>query len=264
MTQTEHLQKVILLIAKDIDKLCRKNGIKYYLLGGSCIGAIRHHGFIPWDDDLDIIMDRQNYNRFIEVCREKLDKDKYVLQIGLQDWPLYFTKIRLKNTTLHEPEDGYASDDMHGIYLDVFAMDNVPENNITARIQYFLAKYHLCYQLGKRTYKDTTLKKKMMIALSAPLGIKPIRTAVLRFIERFNRSSTSRQAFYYGRTRFRNAIVKKSIFGEPKYVDFEDTQLPVPEHYHEYLTQMFGDYMKLPPMEQRKGLHLISVDFGEY
>lgn len=264
MTQIEHLQSVILMIAKDIDKLCRENNIQYYLLGGSCIGAIRHKGFIPWDDDLDIIMDRHNYNRFIEVCRVQLDTNKYYLQIGLQDWPLYFSKIRLNGTTLHEPEDDYAEEDKRGIYLDVFVMDNVPDNNILARIQYCLAKYHLCYQLGKRGYKSASIKNKIMIMLSLPLKSKYIRNLVLSFIEKFNKIETNRQAFFYGRTRFRNAIVDKYLYGKPFYVDFEDTKLPVPEHYHEYLTQMFGDYMTLPPLEERKGLHLLSVDFGEY
>ena len=77
-----HLQLVILSIAKDIDRLCRENGITYYLVGGSAIGAIRHQGFIPWDDDLDIIMDAKNYERFISTCRQKLDKEKYLFQEG--------------------------------------------------------------------------------------------------------------------------------------------------------------------------------------
>lgn len=264
MTQTEHLQKVILVIAKDIDRLCRENDIEYYLLGGSCIGAIRHHGFIPWDDDLDIIMTRGNYNKFIEIARTKLDKNKYYLQEGLKDWPLEFSKIRLKGTILHEPEDEYATDEMHGIYLDVFCMENVPDSNFLARLQYVLYKYYLCYQLGMRKYSHTTLKKKAMIALSLPLRMKAIRKPVLDFIYRFNNKKTGRLGFYCGRTRFRNAITSRRIFGTPKYVPFEDTMLPVPEYYHEYLTQMFGDYMKLPPVEQRVGLHLISVDFGKY
>ena len=264
MTELEHLQSVILSIAKDIDSICRKNSIEYYLLGGSCIGAIRHHGFIPWDDDLDIIMTKENYKKFLKVCREQLDLSKYIVQEGLKDWPLYFTKIRLKGTYLHEPEDDYATEDMHGIYVDVFCLDNVPDNNFLARIQYFLAKYYLCYQLGQRKYNKTSLKKKCMILLSAPMKIQFFRKSVINFIERFNSQDTQRVGFYYGRTRFKTSITPRHIYGKPKYVEFEDTQLPVPEHYHEYLTQMFGDYMQLPPVNQRQGLHLLSVDFGKY
>lgn len=262
--QTRHLQSVILMIVKDIDKLCQENGIEYYLLGGSCIGAIRHKGFIPWDDDLDIIMDRKNYNKFIEVCGKRLDSNKYSLQVGLKDWPLYYSKLRLNGTYLHEYEDDYANDNQHGIFVDVFAMDNVSDNSFVSKLQYFFAKCFLAYQLGERGYKSASTKSKLLIALSSPLKIKLIRNSVVRFIERYNEKETKRQAFFYGRTRLKNAITDKSIYGKPTYVDFEDTKLPVPEHYHEYLTQMFGDYMKLPPEDQRKGLHLISVDFGKY
>lgn len=264
MTELRHLQNVILGIAKDIDNLCRVNSIQYYLLGGSCIGAIRHKGFIPWDDDLDIIMTRENYERFIEVCKVQLDADKYIFQEGIKDWPLNFSKVRLKGTILHEPEDDYATDEIHGIYVDVFCMENVPDNNIGAYIQYALAKYWLCFQLSCRGYRHTTFKKKLMIALSFPLKFKPIRNFVINLTMRYNNKETSRYGFFYGRTHFKTAITPKDIYGTPLYVDFEDTKLPVPEHYHEYLTQMFGNYMQLPPKDQQKGLHLISVDFGKY
>lgn len=265
MTDLEHLQFIILSIIKDIDTLCRKNEIEYYLLGGSCIGAIRHKGFIPWDDDLDIIMTRKNYEKFINVCRTQLDSSKYLLQEGLTDWPLNFTKIRLKGTVLHELEDDYTtSDDKRGIYVDVFYLENVADNAVAAIIQYVFAKYYLCYQLAGRGYKNATLYKKLMMVLSVPMRLGLIRKFVIRQATRYNKKQTSRYGFFYGRTRFRTAITPKYIYGTPKYVQFEDTQLPVPEYYHEYLTQMFGDYMQLPPENQRKGLHLISVDFGEY
>lgn len=263
MTELQHLQKVILSIIKYIDKLCRDNGIEYYLLGGSCIGAIRHKGFIPWDDDLDIIMDRINYDKFIKICREQLD-DNYILQEGLKDWPLAFSKIRLKGTYLHEPEDEYAGTDMHGIYVDVFCMENVSNNNILAWVQYIFAKYYLCYQLSCRKYRNTTLKKKIMILLSAPLKLKIVRKFVVNYINKFNNRQTDRLGFFYSNTRLKNSIVKKDIYGRPLYVVFEDTQLPVPEKFHEYLTQMFGNYMQLPPESQQKGHHLLSVDFGQY
>lgn len=264
MTELEHLQSVILMIAKDIDKLCRENGIEYYLLGGSCIGAVRHHGFIPWDDDLDIIMTRKNYDRFIKVCRTKLDNNKYSLQIGGEDWPLNFSKIRLRGTKLHEPEDEYANDEQHGIYVDVFFVDNASDGAISSRIQYILAKYDLCYRLGERRYRSTTMKKKLMIALAAPMKIKAVRNLVRKYINAWSEKDTKRFGFYYGITRWRNVMISKDIYGKPVYVDFEDTKLPVPEHWHEYLTVMFGDYMKLPPVEQRVSHHLLSVDFGKY
>lgn len=264
MNELQHLQHIILGIAKYIDTICRNHNIQYYLMGGSCIGAVRHQGFIPWDDDMDIIMSRENYERFIDVCRTQLDTDKYYLQEGLKDWPMAFSKIRLKGTHLHELEDDYADKEKNGIYVDVFCMDNVPGNKFAARIQYFFAKYYLCYQLSCRGYKNASQKKKLMIALSFPMRISLVRNFVIRQTIKYNKRDTACYGFFYGRTNSRTAIIRKYVYGSPTYMKFEDTELPVPEHYHEYLTQMFGDYMKLPPVEQQKGLHMISVDFGEY
>lgn len=264
MTQLEHLQKVILSIAKDVDELCKKNGIEYYLVGGSAIGAIRHKGFIPWDDDWDIIMNNANYERFLQVCKEQLDTEKYYLQEGLKDWPLYFSKIKLKGTTMEEPEWFAENEHMKGIYVDVFKMDNVSSNPLVARWQYFCGKYYLCYQLSQRAYSSASFRKRLMIALSSPCKIPFIRKFVKHQVEKYNKKETGCFGFFYGRTRFRSAVVKKEVFGTPIRVPFEDTHLPVAEHYHEYLTQVFGDYMKLPPVEQRVGLHLLSVNFGKY
>ena len=263
MTQLEQLQQVILHIAKDVDKLCRKNGIKYYLLGGSAIGAIRHKGFIPWDDDFDIIMDAENYDRFIEVCRTQLDNNKYYFQEGIKDWPLPFSKVKLKGTHLKEVE-GNDDSETDGIYIDIFKMDNVANNPLIARWQYFCGKLFLAYQLSIRTYKSASFKKQVLMLLSSPLKIRSIRQWIFNQTIKYNKKKTDYYGFFFGRTRYHNSVVKKELYGEPLYVPFEDTEFLIAERYHEYLTQMFGNYMQLPPEEQRKGLHLISVDFGKY
>lgn len=267
MTELRHLQLVILDIMKDIDTLCKEYGIEYYLLGGSAIGAIRHKGFIPWDDDLDIVMDSKNYNKFIAVCKAGgLDQSKYSLRVGFEDWPLSFSKVHLKGTKFEEIE-GFSDamlKGLDGIFVDIFRLDNVSSNKMMARWQYLCGKYFLCYQLLERSYKSASFKKKIMMYLSYPLKMSFLRTFVRNQVERYNNQETEYVGLFYGRTRYKNTITKRSVFGKPTYVPFEDTQLCVAEHYHEYLTQMFGDYMKLPPKDQQKGLHLISVDFGNY
>jgi len=266
MTDLKHLQQVILMIMKDIDVICVRNDIKYYLLGGSAIGAIRHKGFIPWDDDLDIIMDNDNYNKFLSICKKELDTSKYYLQEGLKDWSMYFSKIRLKGTKLKE-EVTYTDDpNMQGIFVDVFKMDNVSSNSVIAKWQYFCAKTYLCYQLSTRGDKEQSLglKKRIMIFLSFPLKIRFVREWFKSQVERYNGKDTDYYGFFYGRTNLKTAIIRKDYFGEPQRVPFEDTSFCVAEHYHEYLTQVFGDYMTPPPVEQQVGLHLVDVDFGNY
>ena len=263
ITQTRHLQLVILGIMKGIDALCRKNDITYYLLGGSAIGAVRHQGFIPWDDDLDIVMSPDNYERFIKVCRTQLDTTKYYFQEGFKDWPLGFSKIRLKGTAVKENGGFSCGDDKDGIYVDVFKMENSPRGRFAQWMQYIAAKYYLCYQLAERGYDGASTKQRIMIALSFPLRWAALRRRLKAYIEGFKDDSMFFGSFYF-RTRIKTAFTAKSVFGQPKLHQFEDTMLPIPEHVDEYLTQMFGDYMIPPPPEKQVGLHMLEVDFGQY
>ena len=175
MTELRHLQLVILDIIKDIDSLCTKNNIEYYLLGGSAIGAIRHQGFIPWDDDLDIIMTADNYNKFIEVCKKELNTNKYILQEGEKDWALPFSKIRLKGTKLIEIEGPAEDNNMQGIFVDIFKLDYAYSSKILQYWQYFCGKVYLSHALSLRSYKSASIKKKLLMLLSSPLKIRFIR-----------------------------------------------------------------------------------------
>ncbi len=264
MTELEHLQKVILSIAKYIDNLCHEYGIDYYLLGGSAIGAIRHKGFIPWDDDLDIVMDAKNYDKFVRVCKEHIDNNKYYFQEGYKDWPMPFSKLKLRGTVLKEPS-GFVNDSgEEGIYIDIFKLENAPSSKNLQLWQYFCAKYFLCNCLLRRGWNSATLSKRMMMLAAMPLNISWLRSFFKYQIEKYNNKDTDYRMFFAGRYRFKTSFYHKSVLGKPQMVPFEDTYLPVPEKYDEWLTQIFGDYMTPPSVEQQIGLHLINVDFGKY
>ena len=264
MTDLQHLQSVILGIMKDIDELCKKNNIEYYLLGGSALGAIRHKGFIPWDDDLDIIMDHQHYYKFIKVCREQLDPNKYYIQEAFVDWPMLFSKIRLKGTYFEEPGASDTDKEKRGIFLDVFKLDNAPSSSLKKKWQYVCGKYLLCYCLSQRGYKEASLKKKILMALAMPLKVKSLRKYFEHQLVKYNNQNTKEYGTFGERYRFKATFYSKILFGKPFYVPFEDTMLPVPEKYDEMLTQLFGDYMTPPPEKERVGWHLKGIDFGKY
>lgn len=264
MTQTEHLQSVLLLIAKDIDLLCRKHNITYYLLGGTALGAIRHMGFIPWDDDFDIVIAAKDYERFLTLAENELDQSKYYIQRGLVDWPEDFSKVKLRNTCIDELEGYIMPNGENGIYVDVFRLDNGADTQLEKICQYFCGKLWLAHSQRKKGYKSVSLVKKIILFASGMLDFKPIERFVYHQYIKFNKKNTGNYSEIMGRARWNNAFTPKCIYGVPHYMPFEGYEFPVQEHLDEYLTRIFGDYMKLPPENQRIGLHINTIDFGSY
>lgn len=264
MTELQHLQKVILLIVKDIDELCRKNGIEYYLFGGSAIGVVRHKGFIPWDDDLDIVMDHVNYDRFVRACREQLDTEKYYFQEGMVDWPALYSKVRLKGTILEEAESYGDDNRTKGIFVDVFKLDNAPDSSFLRKWQYACGKYLLSYCLLERGYRNASINKKLLMWSAIPLKVKFIRRFVEKQLVRYNNLDTQMYVSFGARFKYRNSFYRKELYSKPLYLPFEDTQLPVPAQYDELLTQIYGDYMTPPPIDEQQGWHMKRVNFGKY
>ena len=264
MTELRHLQLVILEIAKDIDKLCRDNGIKYFILGGSAIGAVRHKGFIPWDDDFDIIMDSSNYTLFCQVCREQLDKEKYYFQEGEVDWPCLYSKIKLKGTVFEEPSAYSDKSGEKGIFVDVFKMENAPSSKLAQKWQYFCAKYLLCYSLLERGLEKVSISKKLMTFASYPLKIKNLRYFFKHQVEKWNEKDTEYYAYFAGPYRMSQCFFERKDFVNSIDVPFEDAIFPIPVGYDNWLRHIFGDYMTPPPLKEQVGRHLKGVNFGKY
>lgn len=269
MDTLTHLKNVILHILLDIDNLCEKNKIKYYLAYGSALGAIRHKGFIPWDEDMDIIMDSENYEKFIECARKQLDSNKYYVQEGLVDWPMPFSKIKLKGT-IYPEFDGYSqssADGIYGIYVDVFRMEKVPDNKILSRWQYICGKYYLSYALSVRTYNSASLKKRILMWLSFPMKCRLIRDFIFRQVTKYNsKPNCTHYGCFYTRYKYKNSILPMELYGTPLKVPFEGEMVPIPEKWDEYLTYIYGDYMTPPSADKQVGLHLegMNVNFGPY
>ena len=121
ITDIKEIQSIALNILKYIDKVCKENKIRYFLVGGTLLGAIRHKGFIPWDDDIDIFMDYQNYQKFMDCCDKYLDTEKFYFQReDTKELPYFFSKIRMNGTTCISPIDIKNKDFHYGIFVDVF------------------------------------------------------------------------------------------------------------------------------------------------
>lgn len=246
------LQDKILEIAVYIDKLCRENDINYCLMGGSALGAKRHGGFIPWDDDLDVFMTPDNYEKFRKVFNENGDKEKYYLQEwGLTDGMVTISKIRLNNTSYIE-ESLKKWDIHHGIYVDIFILHTCPDNKLQQIHQCLWAKYVIMKGLAVRGYNRRGgflgFALKVMSRMPDRLWVKH----GLKQVYKYRNKKTNYFCNFMGKAVFKNAIYKREYFENPEYAPFEKVKLKVPLKLHEFLSERFGDYMNPPTPERIK------------
>lgn len=246
------LQDKILEIAVYVDALCRENGIDYCLMGGSALGAKRHGGFIPWDDDLDIFMTPSQYERFREVFSEKGDHDKFYLQEwGATDGMVTISKIRMNNTAYIE--ESLRDWDIHqGIYIDIFILHTCPNNRLEQLHQCLWAKYVIMKGLAVRGYTRRGGFLGLALKIMAKMPDKFLVKHGLKQVYRYRNRKTNYYCNFLGKAVFSNAIYKREYFDETEYIPFETVELRAPKKLHEFLSDRFGDYMKPPSPDRIK------------
>lgn len=246
------LQDKILEIAVYVDALCRENDIDYCLMGGSALGAKRHGGFIPWDDDLDIFMTPSQYERFREVFSEKGDHDKFYLQEwGATDGMVTISKIRMNNTTYIE--ESLRDWDIHqGIYIDIFILHTCPNNRLEQLHQCLWAKYVIMKGLAVRGYTRRGGFLGLALKIMAKMPDKFLVKHGLKQVYRYRTRKTNYYCNFLGKAVFSNAIYKREYFDETEYIPFETVELRAPKKLHEFLSDRFGDYMKPPSPDRIK------------
>lgn len=268
----ETLRKVQLAqleIGKEIKRVCDENGIKYFLDSGTLLGAIRHKGFIPWDDDMDMGMLREDYDRFIEIAPKKL-KPEYFLQTWKTDksYPYAFAKIRKKGTVFIEAVS-QKTNAHNEIFVDIFPYDVYPDDEtvrtkLTRKIM--LLKYSLWMKDGMTPWlRHKSALDRLLVRTKYVLhyfyALTHSRDAMIAEYEKLMPMYNAETSKYYveqsGGTPFGKWIIPTECFEKFIEVKFEDTMFLVPEKYDLYLKTVYGDYMQLPPVEKRGNWHQI-------
>lgn len=267
----EKVQKILLGYLLEVDRICKKHDIKYFLAGGTLLGAIRHHGFIPWDDDADVMMLREDYEKFQKVVQQELP-DNIFVQLPTTEKGNYnpFTKLRINNTMFATEFTGKFMDMHNGIFFDVLSHDRTGRHK-------WSQKLHLMFTMLTRSivfnkWGDTDVKgggKHPIICkiVSKAKYLIPMPFAVWaqnRSLEFFKNRKTEYLYDGMGRNLKRGAF-PAAWLEEAVYVDFEGYQFPVPKEYDKYLTYLYGDYMQMIPVSQRRVSHsIVLTDLGEY
>ena len=254
----EH-QLALLQMLHEIDRVCRKHNITYTLFAGTALGAVRHGGFIPWDDDLDIIMLRPEYDRFLALAPNELDSTAYYLQREFSEhWPMFFTKLRRNGTACIEryiPRDPLTH---QGIYIDIFPCDNLSDVPVKRRHQFLASKMVITQSLYRRGYLTDNLSKKLAMQLSRHLSVEKLWAYA---VDEREPESQMVHSFFGASSRYEKSIYPRKWFKEMVLLPFEDGQFPVSAHYDELLTTLYGDYMTPTPVEKRgQKVHAEIVD----
>ena len=256
-TDLRQLQLTQLEILKVIDAFCKDHEIKYSLYAGTLLGAVRHQGFIPWDDDLDICMTRHEYNRFIKQWLQE-GPEGYIIQNKEIDhnFQQSFTKIRKDHTTFlqYKSECGRYHT---GIFVDVFPIDRLPDGAIRRRI---FCLDCLLYQLYTREYVPplsngfVKLATAILLKLTAILGREKCRKWHFKRIVRYNRNKNySMVAIEVVKTL--KQVLPSDLMRSYVELPFEDMTCMCVKKWDSYLRIKFGDYWKLPPKEERGWRH---------
>lgn len=246
------IQDKILGIMVDIDLFCENNNVEYFLMGGSALGAKRHGGFIPWDDDLDIFMTPDNYEKFRKAFQEKGDKSKYYLQEwGLSDGMVTISKIRLNGTSFIE-ESLKDWDIHHGIYVDIFILHACPDGKFAQLRQFFWGKYVITKGLALRDTSRHSGIRNFVIKFAKILPERFLVKHALKQVYKYRNKKTKYYCNFLGKAVFKKGIYKREWFENPVYVPFETVRLKVSCNLHEFLSERFGNYMKVPSPERIK------------
>ena len=252
--ELKRLQRVCLELACEVDRICRANGIEYTLEGGTLIGAVREHGFIPWDDDVDISMTRKEYEKFFRACETDLNKERFFLQEHRTDpaYPWGYSKLRMNGTSLVQigQEDMKFRD---GIFADIFVYDNVPDGFLARRLHFaacFCIRKCQYALFGKKNAKKAWLRAWYALIDRIPKSWLFDRLDGLA--ERSDRKRTELMRHYtfpYFRKECRFGLPSR-CFDEYIDAEFEGRSFRIVKDYDTFLTLKYGDYMTPPPPDK--------------
>ena len=262
MSNIDLLHQVDLDIVKEVIAICKRHGFSYFMLGGTMLGAVRHKGFVPWDDDIDLGIPRKDYDRFLEVAPKELSAHlKLVNYHNDPEYHYYITRILDTNTKVEEERIG-SNNRFTNASIDIFPIDGTPNKGFLRKIYFFRVLYHralmsLCYKdsIDRKRPRGATEKTLLWVMERLPIEKMTTPYKQKEKIDKLLRKQNVENSKFIGnimgayRTK---EIVPAEFYGKGKMYPFEDIELCGMEMADEYLKWTYGDYMQLPPEDKRK------------
>lgn len=254
------LQEKIIGNLKAIHQVCQEHNLRYYLWAGSMLGAVRHKGFIPWDDDMDIAMPRPDYEELMSHWREWLPKP-YEVICAENDatYPYPFAKIEDVSTVVLERPDFKF---LEGVYIDIFPIDGVPADDAERKSHFKKYKFwrHLLFLHGRDPFKHGHGPRSWYPWLIHNIfSLQGLQRRVKQLMTKYDYDSSEYVCDYDDGI---SGTIEKRLLGTPKEYPFSDTVFLGVEHYDEYLTNKYGNYMQLPPKEKQVQHHFYRLDLN--
>lgn len=257
----KQLHTMLYQILAEIDRVCKKHDIPYFIQGGSAIGAFYNKGIVPWDDDVDVGMTRENYNRFLEVAPKELGAEYFLEWFGTEsNTPFYFAKVK-RNNTLFVEHIWKDMDIHHGIFVDIFPYDRVPNNKRLEKLHRFSVKFWVNCFMGKQIWLwkhcgkcqiEAPLPKSWISCaairvVSSLLSRKAIYNKMCRVMGRYNNCD----AEYINIVRMPKDQIRRRYAENPVLMEFGGMMIPVPDNVEEYLRHHYPNLRPVLPVEEQ-------------
>ena len=265
------LQSIECSILEDIDSICTDNGLKYYLIGGTLLGAVRHKGFIPWDDDIDIVMYRNDYNKLIEILQKDYHT-KYFVQTFYTDkhYLRYVLKVRLNGTKLVE---SYLTDSKsnNGIYIDIFPLDQVQKNGgVGLKIRGAIVRCLFGIKgIKNGVFISNNIFKRIIGTIFRVFTFlipdKLINCLFDYVCSKDNKKNCKYTTNFASHFKWKKQLFENEVYGDGVRLEFEGRFFNAPKEYLVILERLYGkNFMDLPPEEKRVTHDIVELDFGKY